>query len=96
MNVTIYSGYNLPADENDGWVNVFGSDVTLANWKLQIYPVKDPAYAWAENETQINPYIRLYVTSYLYGPARNTKLNPRNLSVISYDLQTLFNIKTNY
>ena len=96
VNTTIYSWYNLPADENDGWVNVFGTDVTVSNRKFQIYPVKDPVYAWAENSMQINPYVRVFITSYLYGPAWSTKLNPKNLSAITYDLQTLFNIKTNY
>lgn len=96
VNALIYTGYNLPADAEDGWVNLFGNDITVADWHMQIYPQKDPIYAWSENDMQINPYINIFLTTYLYSPAWYTKLQSNVFDKISYSLQTTFNIKTNY
>lgn len=96
VNPTIYSGYNLPANAEDGWVNLFGGDITVSNRRMQIYPIKDPVYAWSENDMQTNPYIKLFVTTHLYAPSRYTKIDLKTFDKLSYNLQTMLNIKTNY
>lgn len=96
VNQAIYSGYNLPLDAEDGWVNLFGSDISVGQWNMEIYPSRDPVYAWWEADMQINPYIKLFVTTYLYAPARYTKMDTKVFDKIFYNLQTTFNIKTNY
>lgn len=70
--------------------------MTVSSWRLEIYPTKDPIYAWAENAMQINPYIRVFIATHLYAPSWYTKIDMKILGNIFYDLQTTFNIKTNY
>ena len=92
----IYSGYRLPWNIDDGWVNVFGNDVTVADWDLEIYPIKNPELSYAEADMQVNPYIRMYVKTYLYSPARRTRIGTNVFANITYNLQTMFNIKSSY
>lgn len=96
VNQAVYSWYSLPLDAEDGWVNLFGSDITVGERNMQIYPSRDPLYAWGETDMQINPYIKLFITTHLYAPARYTKMDTKVFDKIFYNLQTTFNIKTNY
>lgn len=91
-----YSGYRLPANGNDGWVNLTNNDISVFSRNMEILPTKDPKLAWAEPSSQMNPFIRLNVTTGLYGKSRWSRIWSGNMNAVTYDLQTSFNIKSNY
>lgn len=92
---SVYSWYRLPQDQNDGWVSVFGKDVTINKRNLVIYPSKNPEYSWNNNATQINPYITLFLSAKLYGQVWTKRLGP-TISNYGLNIQTTLNTRTNY
>ena len=80
---------------NDGWVNLFDNAISIQDWKLDLMPNKNPDYAWEEENAQINPYIKMVMT---------TKLNVSALPAIvknmlkdyTFTLQTSFDTKSFY
>ena len=72
------------------------ADVSVADWNIQIFPTKDPEYAWGESQYQVNPYIKLYIKSTVYGQNWANRIGVKNLDDVTFDLQTTFNIKSNY
>lgn len=92
----IYAGYALPANQNDWWINLTSSDVSVADWNMQIYPIKDPEYARWENTYQTNPYIRLYLKTVIYWKDWAGKIWVNSLDDVTFDIQTSFNIKSHY
>ena len=92
----IYSGYNLPLDENDGRVNLFQKNITISNRNISISPNKNPQYALAEDNAQINPYFTLNFTSKLYGQIRQKRLGMASIDEFQTTIQTTFNTKNFY
>lgn len=92
----IYSGYNLPLDENDGRVNLFQKNITISNRNISISPNKNPQYALAEDNAQINPYFTLNFTSKLYGEIRQKRLGMESIDEFQTSIQTTFNTKNFY
>lgn len=93
---TLYSGYVMPADSNDGRVNLFDQDLTVSNRNLIIYPTKHPGYALAQNEAQVNPYFTVSLTNKLYGKIWYKKLWIPSLEDFQLSLQTTFSTKNWY
>lgn len=96
IDTTLYTWYKLPADQNDGRVNLFQKNITISDRNLMIYPTKNPKYALAENDVQINPYFTLNMTSKLYGKIRQQRLGMENIGTFKIDIQTTFNTKNFY
>lgn len=94
----IYSAYRLPVENNpqDGWVNIMTNDVSVIDWNMTITPTKDPEYAWWEPIEQRNPFITLYIKTAVYGQNWVNKIWIANVNAVTYDLQTSFNVKSNY
>lgn len=92
----LYSGYKLSQDENDGRVNLFQKNITISDRNLMVYPIKNPKYALAENNNQINPYFTINFTSKLYGQIRQKRLSQENIDNYQINLQTTFNTKNFY
>ena len=92
----IYPWYHLPANENDGRVNLFQKNITISNRNLIIYPNKNPQYALAEDNMQINPYFTINLTSKLYGKIRQKRLWIPDIDNYQINLQTTFNTKNFY
>jgi prepilin-type N-terminal cleavage/methylation domain-containing protein len=92
----VYGWYNLPANNNDWWINLTNSNISIADWNIQIYPLKDPEYAWWELKYQSNPYIKLYLKTTMYWKNWIGKVWKDNIENITFDVQTTMNIKTNY
>jgi hypothetical protein len=42
---------------------LFDDNLNIIHWNIQIAPVKNPDYAWAEEKQQINPYIQISLTA---------------------------------
>ncbi|UFX83056.1 type II secretion system protein [Candidatus Absconditicoccus praedator] len=91
-----YNNYKLPEDEDDGWVNIFGDEITVTDWNLEIYPTKDPNLSWNDDDTQINPYVKINLQTKLYAGAWAERINPSILQDYQLNLQTTFNIRSNY
>lgn len=96
LNITLYPWYRLPSDQNDGRVNLFQKNITISDRNLIIYPTKNPQYALAESNVQINPYFTINLTSKLYGEIRQKKLGLQNIDTFQISLQTTFNTKNFY
>jgi hypothetical protein len=92
----IYTDYKLPANENDGRINLFQKNITISNRNISISPNKNPQYALTENNTQIHPYFTLNFTSKLYGQIRQKRLGMASIDDFQISLQTTFNTKTFY
>ncbi len=88
-----YEGYNLPVDSEDGWVSITDRKITVSDWNIQIYPPKDPNYAWAETGYDINPYIKIKLKTNLYAQPWQNTINPAILSWFSLELSTTFDMK---
>jgi len=92
----LYTWYKLASGQDDGRVNLFQKNITISDWNIIIYPTKNPQYALAENEVQINPYFTINFTSKLYGQIRRKRLWIQNIDNFQLSLQTTFNTKNFY
>lgn len=92
----LYSGYRMPANNDDGRVHLFDQDLTVSNRNLRISPTKDPDYALAQDEAQINPYFTVSLTNKLYGRIWYKRLGLPSLDDFQLSLQTTFSTKNFY
>lgn len=90
-----YLGYKMPANKDDGWVDLFDENLNITDWKIQISPQKNPDYAWAESDQQINPFIKISLTTKLTDHLRANKLGG-NTSGYQYTLQNTYDTKGFY
>lgn len=93
---TLYENFKLPSDENDGWVNLFQKNITIADRNIIVYPTKNPQYALVEDNVQINPYFTINLTSKMYGAIRQKRLGMQNIDSFQINMQTTFNTKNFY
>ncbi len=91
-----YTNYKLPNSSDDWRINLFWNDITIVWWDLRVLPVKNPNLSWSEENLQINPYIQVHIKTKLYGQPWSWKISPWILDNYEIDLQTTFNIKSNY
>lgn len=96
VSTILYSWYKLATNANDGRVNLFQKNITISERNLIIYPNKNPQYALAEDNVQINPYFTLNLTSKLYGQIRQKRLGIENIDTFQINVQTTFNTKNFY
>jgi len=82
----------LPATSDDGWVNLFASDMTITDRNIIITPTKDPDLARQDNSSQISPSLQIQFTAKLYGKNRSSKIPRSQMNNYSIRLQTLFNM----
>ena len=92
---SLYNGYNLPTDSWDGWTNLLDDNLTVTDWNIRIFPSKDPSYALAENEVQINPFFVISLETKLYGKIRYKRLGA-SINNFLFSLQTTFSTKGFY
>ncbi len=93
---TLYSGYVMPMHEDDGWVNLFGNDVTVTNFLVTISPTIDPDLARDDDVVQINPSITILLDTALYGKNWQTKVGEATVNNFDLTLQTTFDVKSFY
>lgn len=96
INHTLYPWYKLPADQDDGRVNLFQKNITISDRNIIVYPTKNPQYALAEDNVQINPYFTITLTSKIYWEVRQKKLGMQNIDTFQNSLQTTFDTKNFY
>ncbi len=88
--------YAFATGVNDGWVDVFGSDISVADWSITVTPNTDPKLAWADDEKQVAPSVRLNITTKLSPEKWSQKLGKVPVQSFSLPLQTTFGMKTFY
>ena len=59
--------YHMPYDGNDWWLDVTNDTVTVSDFRVDVYPVKDPYLAINEDEYLFSPYIKLSFTLNMYN-----------------------------
>ena len=91
----LYPKYKLPFNVDDGWVNLFDKAISIENWYITLTPNKNPDYAWKEKEAQINPYIKMVMTTKLNASALPTIVK-KMLKDYTFTLQTSFDTKSFY
>jgi hypothetical protein len=87
-----YTWYYLPATSDDGWINLFASDMTITDRNILITPTKDPDLARKDTSSQISPSLQIQFIAKLYGKNRSSKIPRSQMNNYSIRLQTLFNV----
>ncbi|HPC34609.1 MAG TPA: hypothetical protein PLP73_03015, partial [Candidatus Absconditabacterales bacterium] len=82
----LFSGYKLPIDSNDGWVDLTNSKITISDRNIEVWPAKDPNLAVNEAEYLLDPYIKINLTANIYGYDSNEEVT----------LQTSIGFKNSY
>ena len=95
ISTKLYPNYKLPSDVDDGWVNLFDKAISIEKWYITLTPNKNPDYAWEEKNAQINPYIKMVMTTKLNASALPTIVK-KMLKDYTFTLQTSFDTKSFY
>ena len=91
-----YSGYNLPIDENDCWIDLTYWDTNISAWNLTISPLWDPDLFWAREDRQINPYMKIFVINGVYLPFASKDAVGSSILDFKVPLETTINMKDFY
>lgn len=90
-----YKNYKLANSVDDGWVNLFDSNISVKSWKIHIAPNTNPDYAWQKKDVQINPYISISLTTELnYNKWKQKLWNM--LTGYTYSLKWVYDTKWFY
>ena len=92
---SLYSGYHLPSNINDGWIDLFDKNLTVVDWNIIVYPDKNSDFSWSEPSTQISPYFTVFLKTKPYAKIWASRLGD-SLPAFSFSLQTTFTLKNNY
>ena len=93
--IPLYSNYRLPSGVDAEWVNLFDKAISIEKWYITLTPNKNPDYAWNEKNAQINPYIKMVMTTKLNASALPTIVK-KMLKDYTFTLQTSFDTKSFY
>ena len=91
----LYPKYKLPQDIDDWRVDLFPESINVRDFTLAITPTKDPNYAWNEDKQQINPYIKITISTQLNPNIREKKLG-NMLKDYTFTLQSSFDTRWFY
>jgi hypothetical protein len=95
VNTTIYPWFKLPGSIDDWWVDLFDEKINILNWKIDIFPIRNPDYARARLEQQINPYIKISLTAWLSDHLASNR-NWSWTGNFQYTLENIFDTKGFY
>jgi len=65
--------YWIPMDENDWWQNITSDNVNVMDFKVDVFPQKDPSLA-KESSELMDPYIKISITLWIYWNEDENKL----------------------
>ena len=91
-----YSGYYLPADVDDCWVDLTQWSTNIYAWNLSISPQWDPDLFWAEESHQINPYMKIFVVNGIYLPSLSKDSLGSSILDFKVPLETTIDMKDFY
>ncbi len=90
-----YKNYKLANSVDDGWVDLFDSNISVKSWKIHVAPSTNPDYAWKTKDIQINPYLSISLTTELnYNKWKQKLWNM--LSGYTYSLKGVYDTKWFY
>jgi len=78
--------YRLPADIDDGRVDITDSRVTVSDWNFELYPAKDPYLAKNDYQYLFDPYAIVNITTNIYWKKTDEEIT----------LQTSMSFKNSY
>lgn len=87
-----YSGYKLPADVDDCWVDLTYWNTTIKTRNISISPVNDPDLYWENQDKQINPYMKVLIVNGIYAPAYSGS----SITDFEIPIETTINMKDFY
>ncbi len=93
-----YSNYYLPQDVDDCWVDLTHWTTDLFTWKISISPRWDSDLYWAEEDRQINPYMKIMIINKIYLPSivwSNMRIS-NTINEFDVPLETTINMKDFY
>ena len=91
----IYSGYYLPADIDDCWIDMTYWATNVLAWNLSVSPTWNPDLYWADGDRQINDYIKIFIVNGVYMPAYWATM-AASIADFSVPLQTTINMEAFY
>ena len=88
-----YSDYYLPQDVDDCWVDLTYWSTSIYAWNLSISPLNDSDLYWAEQDRQINPYMKIFVVNSIFSPLA---YSGKSISEFKVPIETAINMKDFY
>lgn len=83
---TVMTWYKLPSDENDWRVDITSDKVTVNDFRIDIYPNKDPYLATNDTWAVLDPYAKISFTMNMYDKPSNDEIT----------ISTTFSFKNSY
>lgn len=91
----VYSGYNLPADVDDCWIDMTYWLTNALAWNISVSPTWNPDLYWARTDRQINDYIKIFLANGVYMPANGATM-AESIADFKIPLQTTINMEWFY
>lgn len=91
-----YSGYNLPADEDDCWIPLTYWSTSISARNIWISPTTDSDLSWNVASRQINAYMKILTVNWVYLPYYTTGTISNSVSDFKVPLETIINMKDFY
>ena len=63
-----YNSYHLPKDADDCWADLTYWKTNLYTRTMEIFPSWDPELYWADQDRQVNPYMKMLIVNGVYLP----------------------------
>ena len=90
-----YTWYKLPVDADDCWIDLTHGSTTVSAWNIIISPTTDSDLAWAEQNRQINAFMKILTVNWVYVPFYNWKVSD-SIKDFKMPLETTINMKDFY
>ena len=91
----IYSGYNLPADGDDCWIDMTYWATNVLARNLSVSPTWNPDLYRADGERQLNDYIKIFLVNGVYMPTYGATM-AESIADFTVPIQTTINMETFY
>ena len=90
-----YSGYYIPQDSDDCWIDMTYWVTNVVARNISISPTWNPDLYWANQDRQINDYIRIFLINGVYVPSYWATMSA-SMSDFVVPLQTTINMEWFY
>lgn len=77
-------------------MDIFGRDITVSDWSLELAPTSDYQLAWADDNTQVSPFVTINFTTQLYAENWARIIGDIQVENFVLPLQTTFSMKQFY
>lgn len=91
----VYTGYYIPANADDCWIDLTHWSTTISARNVVISPTTDSELSWAQQNRQINAYMRILTVNWIYAPYYVGKVSD-SIGDFKVPLETTINMKDFY